>query len=315
MNCEYDFNVICRIENDDIKFIIASQQSSFNEFINLTDRQLVPFVSTTPDLVRLNTKWQEQLKTERERVRRSLITGNCDRMDDTLDLNAAKDTVITVVNSNSYNKNIFENYGSILPVVSITTNFPTQKSIADEFTLNREQRAAFMIITSHLDGDSRCRTDDNSGQLIMCIPGCGGTTKSQLIRALTKYSLVTKRTQMVRKLAPTGIAAAEIGGMTIHSFLGEQRNSGKARTIKAGDLKLEKEWRLIKYLLIDEMTPILVFRNEVRTQLNCEAAIHNATQSGYAPIVCVAQDTCKGKPIEDPTLTKKLLELSDIKTE
>ncbi|CAF3420309.1 unnamed protein product [Rotaria socialis] len=319
------------------------QQSSFNEFINLTDRQLVPFVSATPDLVRLNTKWQEQLKPERERVRRSSTTGNCDRMDDTLDLNAAKDAVITVVNSNTYNKNIFENCGSILPVVSITTNFPTQKSIADEFTLNREQRAAFMIITSHLDGDSRCRTGDNSGQLRMCIPGCGGTGKSQLIRALTKYSLVTKRTQMVRKLAPTGIAAAEIGGMTIHSFLGEQRNSGKARTIKAGDLKLEKEWRLIEYLLIDEMSmvgltllvklnriisaakhvdpqipfgaPILVFRNEVRTQLNCEAAIHNATQSGYAPIVCVAQDTCKGKPIEDPILIKKLLELSDNKTE
>ncbi|CAF4937133.1 unnamed protein product, partial [Rotaria socialis] len=35
-----------------------------------------------------------------------------------------------------------------------------------------------------------------------------------------------------------------------------------------------------------------------------KAAIHNATQSGYTPIVCVAQDTCKGKPIEDPTLTK-----------
>ncbi|CAM2728828.1 unnamed protein product [Rotaria socialis] len=46
-----------------------------------------------------------------------------------------------------------------------------------------------------------------------------------------------------------------------------------------------------------------------------KAAIHNATQSGYTPIVCVAQDTCKGKPIEDPTLTKKLLELSDSKTE
>jgi hypothetical protein len=35
--------------------------------------------------------------------------------------------------------------------------FPRKKSIADEFTLNREQSAAFMIITSHLDGDSRCR--------------------------------------------------------------------------------------------------------------------------------------------------------------
>ncbi|CAF2818535.1 unnamed protein product [Rotaria sp. Silwood2] len=32
-------------------------------------------------------------------------------------------------------------------------------------------------------------------------------------------------------------------------------------------------------------------------------------------MVCVAQDTCKGKSIEDPTLIKKLLELSDSKTE
>lgn len=90
----------------------------------------------------------------------------------------------------------------------------------------------------------------------MCIPGCGGTGKSQLIRALTKYFLITERTQMMRKLAPTGIAAAEIDGMTIHSFLGEQRNSGKPRTIKPGDSKLEKEWKLIEYLLIDEMSMV-----------------------------------------------------------
>ena len=90
----------------------------------------------------------------------------------------------------------------------------------------------------------------------MCIPGCGGTGKSQLIRALTKYFLITKRMHMMRKLAPTGIAAAEIDGMTIHSFLGEQRNSGKPRTIKPGDSKLEKEWRPVEYLLIDEMSMV-----------------------------------------------------------
>ena len=32
-------------------------------------------------------------------------------------------------------------------------------------------------------------------------------------------------------------------------------------------------------------------------------------------MVCIAQDSCKGKPIEDPGLVKKLLELSDSKTE
>ncbi|CAF3336518.1 unnamed protein product, partial [Rotaria sp. Silwood2] len=231
-------------------------QPSSNEFIDYPNQKAVPFVSATPNLIRLNTKWQEQPKTETERVRRSLITGNYDKADDTLDLHAAKDAVVTVVNPNNYKNNNFENYGSILPVVSVTTNFPTPKTIADEFTLNREQRAAFMIITSHLDGDSRCRTDDNNSQLIICIPGCGGTGKSQLIRAVSKYFLITKRIQMMRKFARNGIAAAEIGGMTIHSFLGEQRNSGKPRTIKPGDSKLEKEWRLVEYLLIDEMSMV-----------------------------------------------------------
>ncbi|CAF4162114.1 unnamed protein product, partial [Rotaria sordida] len=62
--------------------------------------------------------------------------------------------------------------------------------------------------------------------------------------------------KMTRKLVPTGIAAAEIDGMTIHSFLGEQRNSGKPRTIKPGDSKLEKEWRSVEYVLIDEMSMV-----------------------------------------------------------
>ncbi|CAF4320744.1 unnamed protein product, partial [Rotaria sordida] len=61
--------------------------------------------------------------------------------------------------------------------------------------------------------------------------------------------------------------------------------------------------------------PILVFQNEVRTQLNNKAGIHNAAQLGHVPMICVAQDTCSGKPIEDPILIKKLLELSDSKTE
>ena len=90
----------------------------------------------------------------------------------------------------------------------------------------------------------------------MCIPGCGGTGKSQLIRAIIKYFSLTKRMQMIRKLASTGIVAAEIDGMTIHSFLGEQCKSGKPRTIKPGDSKLEKEWRVIEYLLVDEMSMI-----------------------------------------------------------
>ena len=60
----------------------------------------------------------------------------------------------------------------------------------------------------------------------------------------------------MRKLAPTGIAAAEIECMTIHSFMGDQRSSGRARTIKPVDSQLEKEWANIECLLIDEMSMV-----------------------------------------------------------
>ena len=127
------------------------------------------------------------MKIEKERAR-SLITGNYDKdWDGTLDLDAVKCAVVIMVNSNNYNTNKFENYCRILPVICVTANFPTPKSIADEFALNRGQLAEFMIITSHFDDDSRWRAGnlynadhhiskyviflgENNDQLIMSIP-------------------------------------------------------------------------------------------------------------------------------------------------
>ncbi|CAF1652872.1 unnamed protein product, partial [Adineta ricciae] len=65
-----------------------------------------------------------------------------------------EDTVVTLINSTNSNMNMSDNYNSILPVASVTsTTYCNQKSVADQYTPNGEQKAAFMIITSHLDGD------------------------------------------------------------------------------------------------------------------------------------------------------------------
>jgi len=101
-------------------------------------------------------------------------------------------------------------------------------------------------------------SDGNQEQLIMCVPGCGGTGKSQLIRAVTAYFDRTNNGRKLRKLAPTSVAAAEIDGMTIHSFLGESRNP-KARlksSIRPGQTNLENIWRFVEYLIIDEMSMV-----------------------------------------------------------
>ena len=92
----------------------------------------------------------------------------------------------------------------------------------------------------------------------MCVPGCGGTGKSQLIRAITAYFVQTNRAQKLRKLAPTSVAAAEIEGMTIHSFLGEGRvRRARSKSMKRpAQMALENAWRFVEYLILDEMSMI-----------------------------------------------------------
>ncbi|CAF1554069.1 unnamed protein product, partial [Adineta ricciae] len=85
-------------------------------------------------------------------ARKNYKTGDESNTDD------MEDTVVTLINSTSSNMNMRDNYNSILPVAAvISTTYCNQKSVADQDPLNREQKAAFMIITSHLDGDKPSR--------------------------------------------------------------------------------------------------------------------------------------------------------------
>ncbi|CAF1329402.1 unnamed protein product [Adineta ricciae] len=89
---------------------------------------ITPFVPSTSDLVRLNTKWQAQLKVERERVRRNLITGKHYKIGDESNMDDIEDTVVTLINSTNSNMNMSDNYNSILPVASVTsTTYCNQK--------------------------------------------------------------------------------------------------------------------------------------------------------------------------------------------
>ena len=92
----------------------------------------------------------------------------------------------------------------------------------------------------------------------MCVPGCGGTGKSQLIRAITAYFIQTNRAQKLRKLAPTSVAAAEIDGMTIHSFLGDKRRRKTKLDVinRSNQMTIENTWRFVEYIILDEMSMV-----------------------------------------------------------
>ena len=76
------------------------------------------------------------------------------------------------------------------------------------FGLCPEQDMAFRIIANHAAGDHP--------QLKIYIGGMAGTGKSQVIKALKYFFLQRGETHRLQIVAPTGSAAALVGGVDIH---------------------------------------------------------------------------------------------------
>ena len=138
------------------------------------------------------------------------------------------------------------------------------------------------------------------------MPSCGSTGKSQLIRAISEYFQLTKRSKVLRKLAlMSTAAAAEIDGLTIHSSLGESRNNSKkkpTRAFRSGDTKLENGWRHVEYLPIDEMK---MMERSLLAQLNriVKAAKHQNSEVPLGSInVIFFRDYLQYSPVLDRSL-------------
>ncbi|CAF3356291.1 unnamed protein product [Rotaria socialis] len=232
---------------------------SLNDYKNLSNKNFSwiaddfnTFIVADSHHGTMSKQWKQDIENRKDQARSYLISG-----EDSLEVRndgVQAEGVTSEIPTSPFKMNI----AAVPPVTTtIAISLPTKYDIIRKFTLNSQQQFAFMIITGHLDGDNQFHTGTIDNQLLMCVPGCGGTGKSQLIRAITNYFQMTKRGTILRKVAPTSIAAAEIDGLTIHSFLGESRKNSKkrqTRTFRPGNTKLENEWRHMKYLIIDEIS-------------------------------------------------------------
>ncbi|CAF5043370.1 unnamed protein product, partial [Rotaria magnacalcarata] len=228
------------IDNTDRFALLNDQRNVWNQNSNDIVHDSSAFVVAHSHHAAMIKEWKRDIESRRDKARNYLISG-----ENTVEIR--DDEVQIEVVAAEIPTSPFKAQTTTVPPVTITTaiSFPTKMDIIKKFTLNSQQN------------HNRLGSADN--QLLMCVSGCGGTGKSQLIRAITQYFQLTKRGKMLRKLPPTSIAAAEIDGLTIHSFLGESRKSSKkkqTRTFRPGDIKLENEWRHVKYLIIDEMSMV-----------------------------------------------------------
>lgn len=109
-------------------------------------------------------------------------------------------------------------------------------------TLSTQQLAAMQIVSEHVFGPTQ------QAQLLMVIVGTAGTGKSYLINAIRHLFALHDRSDALRVTAPTGIAAANIQGSTVHSLLSLMNDNLSGARLHC----LQTNLQFVRLLIIDE---------------------------------------------------------------
>ena len=91
-----------------------------------------------------------------------------------------------------------------------------------KFGLNKEQERAFQMVSNH-------SVSAHNDQLKMYLGGMGGTGKSRVLAALSDFFALQKEDHQFVIVAPTGSAAALLGGLTYHSMFGTNDFNSKSQ--------------------------------------------------------------------------------------
>lgn len=118
---------------------------------------------------------------------------------------------------------------------------------AKEFSLNEAQERAFRIVANHA-------VESNGEHLKMYLGGMAGTGKSQVIKALAHFFAARQESYRFMCMAPTGSAAALIGGSTYHSMLGLRQNASSDSV--ATLLQVRARLQNVEYMFIDEISMV-----------------------------------------------------------
>ena len=110
------------------------------------------------------------------------------------------------------------------------------------FSLNTEQERAFRIIANHA-------VSKNPEQLRMHLGGMGGTGKTQVIKVLSTFFEAKNESHRFIIVAPTGTAAALLGGSTYHSIFGINDHMSLS---KIGKVKAKLNG--VEYVFFDEVS-------------------------------------------------------------
>jgi hypothetical protein len=190
-------------------------------------------ISFTPEVFKPGNAWEQDIDTMRQKILDEK-NAHCKspNMQETPPHGTQHTPNIVKVVDKSYLEKNFRKEG-VSELVDSTVQ---------DFSLNKEQERAFRIIANHA-------ISENPEQLRMYLGGMGGTGKTQVIKALSCFFKQRNEAHRFVIVAPTGTAAALLGGSTYHSTFGINDRSGIGRL---GHVK--EKLKGVEYVFFDEVS-------------------------------------------------------------
>lgn len=141
--------------------------------------------------------------------------------------------------------------------------FATVSDVSRFFGLNEQQHAAFVLIALPLlykivdaplpDREEGACVDGSP----LIVTGAGGTGKSRIIDAVRSLAQSWRRPDCVLVTASTGIAAASLGGVTLHNSVGLGINQSRLpKHLDRPSDKLLQTWDPVLCVIADEMSMV-----------------------------------------------------------
>ena len=160
-----------------------------------------------------------------------------------------------------------EDYDAVNSSSEIQTQQELENFVA---TLNEDQMRVYNRVTQHIehmfdhDGDMCPNETCKMEPLLLYVSGYGGTGKSYLIKAIQGFMYVQSSVYREKAglilAAPTGLAAANINGQTIHSVLKlpvEHGSTPKYTELRKRDLdQMRNVMGNLKAVIIDEISMV-----------------------------------------------------------
>ena len=191
-----------------------------------------PPISFRPEVFKPGNAWEQDIDTMKQKVLDEK-NAHCKNpnMQETPQHDAHAPNIVKVVDK-SYLEKKFRKEGASELV----------DSTVQDYSLNKEQEHAFRIVSNHA-------ISENPEQLRMYLGGMGGTGKTQVIKALSCFFKQRNEAHRFVIVAPTGTAAALLGGSTYHSTFGI---NDRSRIGRLGHVK--EKLKGVEYVFFDEVS-------------------------------------------------------------